>query len=90
MSTKKRRNMSPKRKPVTAEQVPPGTMNLCEVAERLELAKKEVRALLAELEREERESGGDAVGSKVIEKLEAGLRELDELIAPTPPIHNYC
>lgn len=79
MATKKRRNTSPKQKPVTAKQVP-GLMNLCEVAERLELAKKEVRELLKELETE---PGGR-------EKLEAGLRELDELIQVLPPIHNYC
>jgi len=82
MPTKKRRNALPRQKPVTAKQVP-RTMNLCEVAERLELAKKEVRELLRELEKQERESGGR-------EKLEAGLRELDELIRVLPPIHNYC
>ena len=79
MSPKTRRNTSPKQKPVTAKPAP-GGINLCEVAERLELAKKEVRELLKELE-------GGSIGR---EKLEAGLRELDDLIVPVPPIHKYC
>jgi predicted phage gp36 major capsid-like protein len=89
MATKKRRITSPKQKPITAKRVR-GTPNLCEVAERLEVAKKEIRDRLREIEEEERESGGDAVGSKEREKLEAVLRALDELIHPIPPIHIYC
>jgi predicted ArsR family transcriptional regulator len=89
MATKKRGNTPRKQKMVTAKQAS-GGINLCEVAESIALAKKEVRELLEELEREERESGGSAVGSKGREKLEAGLRELNDLMQAIPPIHNYC
>jgi hypothetical protein len=90
MSTKKPpRNAVRKQKPTTATRVK-GSMNLCEVAERLEVAKKELRARLREIEEEERESGGNALGRKDREKLEAVLKELDEIIRPIPPIHVYC
>ena len=90
MSTKNPpRNTAPKQKPITATRVT-DSMNLCEVAERLEVAKKELRDRLRELEEEERGSGGDAVGRKDREKLEAVLKELDKIIRPIPPIHIYC
>ena len=65
-------------------------MNLCEVAERIAEAKRELRDRLRELEEEERVSGGNNVGSKEKEKLEAVLRELDEIIRPIPPVHIFC
>jgi len=57
MSTKKPpRNAARKQKPTTATRVK-GSMNLCEVAERLEVAKKELRA---RLRRSKRRKGSPA------------------------------
>jgi hypothetical protein len=89
MAKNKRRTTSQKRRPITAKRVR-GSPNLCEVAERIEVAKKEIRDRLRELEEEERESGESAVGSKDREKLEAVLRELYEIIHPIPPVHIWC
>jgi len=50
----------------------------------LKVAKKELRARLREIERG-KESGGNALGRKDREKLEAVLKELDEIIRPIPP-----
>jgi predicted phage gp36 major capsid-like protein len=90
MATKKRRSTTARnQKPITATRAA-DSMNLCEVAERIAAAKKELRDRLRELEEELRVSGGNTEGSKEREKLEVILEELDELLRPVPPIHIYC
>lgn len=61
-------------------------MNLCEVGERLELVKKELRDVLRELAQETPppDLGKDRA------RLEAALREINEIIRPMPPIHVWC
>ena len=75
MATKKtRRSTARKQKP-----------SLCEVAERIAEVKKEIRDRLREIE-----EGGGTGGNVDKEKLEAVLKDLDDVIRPIPPIHIWC
>jgi hypothetical protein len=83
-TNKTQRSTARKQKPVTAKRTA-DEMTLCEVAERIAEAKKEIRDRLREIEQ-----GGGTAGSVDKEKLEAVLRGLDEVIRPIPPIHIWC
>jgi len=85
MATKKTRRSTARKQGSVAAKRTADEMTLCEVAERIAEAKKEIRDRLREIE-----EGGGTGGNADKEKLEAVLRELDEVIKPIPPIHIWC